>query len=192
MIKELVASNRSYRSFDESKVFTAKELETLIDTARLSSSASNRQPLKYKLCTEKSEVEKVLALTAWGGLLPDITLPPEGHHPTAFIVICHDTSVSPETKYSAVDVGIAAQTLMLAACESGYGGCMIGAFDPDKVSDALRLPLKYHPVLLLALGIPDEAVFITEIGKDGDTKYFRDKMGIHYVPKRSLESVLID
>jgi hypothetical protein len=35
-------------------------------------------------------------------------------------------------------------------------------------------------------------VFITEIGKDGDTKYFRDKMGIHYVPKRSLESVLID
>jgi len=192
MIKELVASNRSYRSFDESKVFTAKELETLIDTARLSSSASNRQPLKYKLCTEKSEVEKVLSLTAWGGLLPDITLPPEGHHPTAFIVICHDTSVSPETKYSAIDVGIAAQTLMLAACESGYGGCMIGAFDPDKVSDALRLPLKYHPVLLLALGIPDEAVFITEIGKDGDTKYFRDKMGIHYVPKRSLESVLID
>ncbi len=192
MIKELVVSSRSFRSFDEAKVFDEKELKELVDTARLVPSASNRQPLKYKLCTDKTEVEKVLSLTSWAGLLPDITLPPEGGHPTAFIVICHDTSVSAETKFSSVDVGIAAQTIMLAACEKGYGGCMIGAFDPEKVSDALRLPLKYHPVLLLALGVPNEAVFITEIGKDGDTKYFRDKMGIHYVPKRSLESVLID
>ena len=192
MVKELVASSRSFRSFDESKVFTAKELENLVDTARFSSSAANRQPLKYKICVDKAEVEKLLSLTKWAGFLPDLNLPPEGHHPTAFIVICHDTSVCPETKYSAVDVGIAAQTIMLAACEGGYGGCMIGAFDPDAVSDALRLSLKYRPVLLLALGIPDEMVFITEIGKDGDTKYFRDKMGIHYVPKRSLESVLID
>lgn len=192
MIKELVVSSRSFRSFDEAKVFDEKELKELVDTVRLVSSASNRQPLKYKLCTDKTEVEKVLSLTAWAGLLPDLTLPPEGHHPTAFIVICHDTSVSPETKFSSVDVGIAAQTIMLAACEKGYGGCMIGAFDPDKVSDALRLPLKYHPALLIALGVPDEAVFITEIGKEGDTKYFRDKMGIHYVPKRSLESVIID
>lgn len=192
MVKELVVSNRSFRSFDESKVFTAKELEALVDTARLSASAANRQPLKYKLCTDKAEVEKVLSLTKWAGFLPELNLPPEGHHPTAFIVICHDTSVAPETKYSAVDVGIAAQTIMLAACECGYGGCMIGAFDPDAVSDGLRLALKYRPVLILALGIPDEAVFITEIGKDGDTKYFRDKVGIHYVPKRSLESVIID
>jgi len=192
MVKELVVSNRSFRSFDESKVFTGKELETLVDTARLSASAANRQPLKYKLCVDKAEVEKVLSLTKWAGFLPELNLPPEGHHPTALIVICHDTSVCPETKYSAVDVGIAAQTIMLAACECGYGGCMIGAFDPDAVSDGLRLSLKYRPVLILALGVPDEAVFITEIGKDGDTKYFRDKMGIHYVPKRSLESVIID
>jgi len=91
-----------------------------------------------------------------------------------------------------VDVGIAAQTLMLNACEMGFGGCMIGAFNPDEVSDAIRIPTKYRPVLLLALGVPDESVFITEIGKDGDTKYFRDKAGLHFVPKRSLESVLID
>lgn len=192
MIKELVLDSRSYRSFDETKILDENELIELVDTARLVPSASNRQPLKYKICTAKAEVEKVLSLTAWAGLLPDITLPPEGHHPTAFIVICHDTSVSSETKFSAVDVGIAAQTMMLAACERGFGGCMIGAFDPEKVSDALRLPLKYQPVLLLALGAPDETVFISEIGKGGETAYFRDKTGIHYVPKRSLESVIIE
>ena len=148
--------------------------------------------MKYRLCYEKEESASLLALTKWAGYLKDVKLPPEGKGPTDFIVICHDTSVCPETKYSAVDVGIAAQTIMLAACEGGYGGCMIGAFDPDAVSDGLRLALKYRPVLILALGIPDEAVFITEIGKDGDTKYFRDKVGIHYVPKRSLESVIID
>ena len=44
MLKELVVSSRSFRSFDESKVFTAKELEELVDAARLVPSAANRQP----------------------------------------------------------------------------------------------------------------------------------------------------
>lgn len=192
MIRDLVIDSRSYRSFDESHPIMEQDLKDLIDTVRLVPSAVNRQPLKYKLCTDKTEVEKVLAKTAWAGLLKDITLPPEGHHPTAFIIICHDTSVAPDPKSSSVDVGIAAQTIMLNACEMGFGGCMLGAFNADEVSDAVRIPTKYRPVLLLALGIPDETVFITEIGKDGDTKYFRDKAGLHFVPKRSLESVLID
>ncbi|MBE6598622.1 MAG: nitroreductase [Ruminococcaceae bacterium] len=192
MLRSLVINSRSYRSFDESKTISEETLREIVDTVRLCPSAVNRQPLKYKLCTDKTEVEKVMALTAWAGLLKDITLPPEGHHPTAFVIICHDTTVSPDPKSSAVDVGIAAQTMMLAACEMGYGGCMIGAFDPDRVGETVRISAKYHPVLLVALGVPDEAVFITEIGKDGDTRYFRDKAGIHYVPKRAIDSVIID
>lgn len=192
MLKELVYNSRSYRSFDESKPIPEADLREIVDIARFCPSARNAQPLKYKLCFEKKEVEKVLCETKWAGFFKDITLPPEGHHPTAFIIICHDTTVSPESKFSTVDVGIAAQTMMLAACEMGYGGCMIGAFDPDRIGEVTRISAKYQPVLILALGVPDETVFVTEIGKDGDTKYFRDKAGIHYAPKRSLESVLVD
>lgn len=192
MIRDLVIESRSYRSFDESRPIMEQDLKDLIDTVRLVPSAVNLQPLKYRLCTEKNEVKKVLAHTAWAGLLKDVVLPPEGRAPVAFIIICHDTTVTPDPKSSAVDVGIAAQTLMLNACEMGFGGCMIGSFNPDDVSDAVRIPTKYRPVLLLALGFPDETVFLTEVGKDGDVAYFRDKAGLHFVPKRSLESVLID
>ncbi len=192
MLKELVLNSRSYRSFDESKPIPEAELLELVDTVRLCPSAANRQPLKYRLCTERDEVEAVLALTKWAALLKDVVLPPEGHHPTAFVIICHDTTVAPDPKSSAVDVGIAAQTMLLAATELGYGGCMIGAFDGDRVEEMLRIPRKLRPVLLIAFGVPDETVLVSEIGKDGDTKYFRDKAGIHYAPKRSLESVLFD
>lgn len=192
MIRDLVIQSRSYRSYDETKPIAKETLLEMIDTVRLVSSAVNRQPLKYRLCTEKEETDAVLTHTAWAGLLKDVKLPPEGHHPSAFVVICHDIDVAPNPKSSATDVGIAAATLLLDAVERGFGGCMIGAFNPEKVSEILRLPEKDVPVLLVALGTPDETVFLTELPADGSTAYFRDKAGLHFVPKRSLESVLID
>ncbi|MBQ8511924.1 MAG: nitroreductase family protein, partial [Clostridia bacterium] len=86
----------------------------------------------------------------------------------------------------------ASQTIMLQACEAGMGGCMIGAFKPDEVSRQLLIPKKYRPIVLLALGIPDETVFICNVPASGSTKYYRDKANLHYVPKRSLEDVIIE
>ncbi len=192
MIRNTVINSRSYRSFDESKRIGESELRELIETARFCPSGVNRQPLKYRLVYEPAEAEELLALTKWAGLLKDTTLPPEGKHPTAFIVICHDTSVSENPASSAIDVGIAAQTIMLQACELGFGGCMIGAFNPDEVSKTLLISKKYKPVLLLALGFPAENVFICELPESGDTAYFRDKAGLHFVPKRALDDIIIE
>ncbi len=191
MIKEIVSESRSYRSFDESVEVTLDFLTDLVDTARLCPSASNRQPLKYRLVYERDEVETLLPLTKYAGLLKDMRFPPEGHHPGAFIVICHDSTVGEYGQFTAMDVGIAAQSMMLRACEAGFGGCMVGAFDPAKVSSALLIPKIYQPKLILALGKPDETVFICEVPKDGSTAYFRDKANLHFVPKRSVESVII-
>ena len=192
MIRDLVIENRSYRSFDESKPVGSETLKELVDTARLCGSAVNRQPLKYRLVSEKDEVEEVLSHTHWAGLLKDIVLPPEGHHPTAFIAVCCDTSVTPDPAHAQFDAGMAAQTIMLMAAEEGFGGCMLMAFDKEAVSVALRLPKKLSPVVLLALGVPDETVFLCDLPADGSTAYFRDKAGVHFVPKRSLADVLVE
>ncbi len=191
MIKETVSESRSCRSFDGSVKVTPEFLEELVDVARLCPSASNKQPLKYRLVYEPEEVETVVSLTKYAGLLKDMHFPPQGHHPTAFIVICHDSTVGEFGQFTAMDVGIAAQSMMLRACEGGFGGCMVGAFDPAKVSSALLIPKIYQPKLILALGKPDEVVFICEVPKDGSTAYFRDKANLHFVPKRSAESVII-
>ncbi|RLC39426.1 MAG: nitroreductase, partial [Candidatus Coatesbacteria bacterium] len=46
-------------------------------------------------------------------------------------------------------------------------------------------------LLVLALGKPAERVVIEPVGEDGDTKYYRDEEGVHHVPKRSLDEIII-
>ncbi|MBQ7474546.1 MAG: nitroreductase family protein [Clostridia bacterium] len=189
-LRALVLRARSYRSFDPSRPIEEDVMTELVDTARLSSSAGNLQPLKYRLCTERDEVEGMTSLTKWAAYLKDVTLPPDGHHPTGYIVICHDTSISPVTPMSTVDVGIAAEAIALGAAEMGYGGCMIGSFDKSGVAAFLSIPKNLTPVLVMALGTPDESVLISKISH-GDIKYFRDDAGLHFVPKRDLEDVIV-
>lgn len=192
MLRDLVLENRSYRSFDENDPVTREMLLDWVDNARLVPSAVNAQPLKYQLVDTKAGVEKLLPHTAWAGALKDIKLPPEGHHPTAFVVICHDTTVRENPNASATDVGIAAMTLLLSATEAGYGGCMIGAFDRERVGEVLRIPEKFVPVLLVALGKPDDMVFLTEPKDPNNVIYYRDDHNLHFVPKRKLEDILIE
>lgn len=188
MLCDLVMINRSYRSFDESRTITQEELFGFVDLARRTPSARNRQPLCYRLVHTKEECDTLLPLTGWAALV-NVKLPPEGHAPTAYIVICCDTTVEPNTTRVLRDIGISAQTIMLAATEVGLGGCMIGSFSPDRVSTALNIPEKYRPMLVLALGKPDEKVELIE-AVDGNVTYYR-KNGIHYVPKRTLEDIII-
>lgn len=191
MFRDMVADSRSYRSFDESKRITKEELTELIETARLVPSAVNHQPLKYRFVYEKNECEEFLSLTKWAGLLKDIKLPPDNHHPAAFIVMCLDTDVCAMSELVSFDAGIAAQTIMLQACELGYGGCIIGAFDKEKAAEMLRLSKKSTPIVALALGVPDETVFICNTN-NSSTAYFRDSAGVHFVPKRSADELIID
>lgn len=189
-LKELVCETRSYRTFDPTRPIKYDDMQNLIDSARLCASAANLQPLKYRICSEKEEVENVLALTKWAALIKDVKLPPDDGRPSGFIVVCHDKSVCEITTASSIDVGIAAQTIMLSATERGYGGCMIASFDESKISSLLSLPAELKPVLVIALGTPAETVIISN-PKDSDVKYFRDSAGLHFVPKRLLKDVVI-
>lgn len=183
---DLVLKNRSYRAFDESRVITREELEYLVSLARVTPSAVNKQPLKYFLSCDSGTNGKILARTAWAGLLSDVKLPPEGHAPTGYIVICVDQDI---LKSAEKDVGIAAQTILLGAADMGLGGCMIGAFRPE-LHEALALADNLKIALVVALGKPDENIKIVDI--DGDTAYYRDQQGNHYVPKRTMDELIIN
>ena len=60
------------------------------------------------------------------------------------------------------------------------------------MSKTLLIPKKYKPVCAIAFGAPDETVLICNVPESGKTIYFRDKANIHYVPKRSLEEIIIE
>lgn len=188
MLRFLVDNCRSIRTFDESRPVTRENLLHIIDIARKTASAANRQPLKYRIVTGE-ECKAVQPLTAWAGALPQLQLPPEGKMPTAFILICHDTTISSVTEFAAMDVGIAAQTLVLGAAENGIGSCMIGSYKAE-ISNVLGLPDNLVPRLLIAFGYPAETAIICQ-PKDGSVTYFRDDAGVHFVPKRPLDEVVL-
>lgn len=188
MLKDLVKQNRSYRSFDGSFEITRETLLDLVDCARFTPSSINMQPFQYFLSYKPETNDIIYPLTAWARLLPGFEGPAEGHRPTAYIIVCTDTTIGPETRFR-TDVGIVSQTIMLAAAEKGFGGCMIGNYNPKKVSEALNLPENLIPSLILALGKPDETIIMTELEKGGNARYYRDENGQHYVPKRKLEDI---
>ncbi len=190
-IPDLTYRARSVREFDSTRKIDLETLTRAVDTARLCPCTANIQPLKYRIVFHEEEVRDVLALTKWAGFLTDMTLPPEGKGPSGFIVICHDKTVCEQSKFFSIDVGIAAQTMNLFARERGFGSCMIGSFDANAVADRLLLPRSCDPVLLMAFGTPAEEPIICSIGEDGSTKYFRNKVNMHFVPKRALGDVLL-
>ncbi|MBQ4090478.1 MAG: nitroreductase family protein [Clostridia bacterium] len=184
---DLVLKNRSVRAFDESRVITREELEYLVSLARVTPSAVNKQPLKYFLACDSETNAKILPMTAWAGLLSDVQLPPKGHAPMAYIVICTDQDI---LKSSEKDVGIVAQTMLLGAADMGLSGCMIGAFKGE-LHEVLELPENLKISLVVALGKCDENIEIVDI-KDGETAYFRDEKGNHFVPKRTMDELIVN
>ena len=189
MLKDLVLKNRSYRAFKAGEEIPEEALLRFVELARNCPSARNAQPIKYRLVTAAEERDAVLPHTYWAGSL-GLQLPPIGHAPTAYIILCHDTTVCPINPFSEMDVGIAAQTIMLAAAEEGFGGCMIGSVKGEAVAAALNIPDHLNIRLALALGVPDETVILTS-PKEGSVRYYRDEENRHYVPKRPMEDILI-
>lgn len=190
MFRDLVKSNRSYRGFDESVPMTKEQLLSYVDLTRMTASSVNLQPLKYHIAYEKNEVAQIQSLTKWAAKQPQFGLPREGHRPTAFVIICHDKAIAPNAASFQKDVGIVAQTILLAATEDGFGGCMIGNFRADEMKELLKLPETLDPQLVLGLGKPAEKIVLTEVGTDGSTDYYRDEADVHYVPKRALKDIL--
>lgn len=192
MFLDLVKKSRSYRGFNENRAVTKQELEYLVECARFAPSSSNIQALKFFLAWEPETVGVIQPLTNWAKALKDIHLPHPGKNPTAFVVICQDKEVNDSPAMFQRDVGIAAQTMLLAAADMGLGGCMIANFSAGALREALKLPETIAPMLVVALGEPDEKVVLTELPESGATSYYRDENDVHYVPKRPLDQLILN
>ena len=191
MIKDLIKKNRSVRGYDNSRDVTIEELREMVDCARLSASSVNMQPLKYILVNTVDGKARVLKQVSFAAKLSTLKLPHRGSEPMAYIVICQDEQISKSETGFLRDVGIVAQSITLAATELGLGACMLGYFSPDKLRQALDLSENLKPQLVISLGKSVEDIRIVEIEEGESTDYYRDEAGIHYVPKRKLDDVII-
>ena len=189
MLKDLINKNRSYRRFYQEIPVSMGTLRELVDLARLSPSAANRQPLKYFLSNSPETNSTIFPCLAWAGYLPEWAGPEEGERPAAYLIMLGDSRI---TNNYLCDHGIAAQSILLGAVEKGLGGCIIGAINREKLRENLGLPSHLEILQVLALGKPKEKVVINPLPADGDIKYWRDQNGAHHVPKRALDDLIIN
>jgi nitroreductase len=187
MIRDLILKNRSYRRFHQEVAIDRETLRELVDLARCSASAANRQPLKYILSCQPEKNALIFKHLAWAASLKDWPGPSEGERPSAYIIVLGDTEIS---KNFGVDPGIAAQSILLGAVDRGLGGCMLAAIQRDGLRKDLNIPERYEIILAIALGKPKEKVVLETVGPDGDTRYWRDKESVHHVPKRRLDDII--
>ena len=183
----MILKNRSYRRFYEDFRIQPEVLYELIDLARLSASAANLQPLKYIISCESESNDLIFSHLSWAGYLEDWEGPEEGERASAYIIVLGDREIS---QTPGCDHGIAAQSIMLGATERGLGGRIVGSIDREKLVKALLIPNRFEILIVLALGKPAETVAIETVGIDGDIRYWRDREGVHHVPKRRLDDIV--
>lgn len=190
MIRELVEKTRTVRRFQENKSLDQSTLIELVQLARFGGSARNGQPLRYMIVTETETRSQVFPHLGWAGYLTDWTGPGEGERPTAYIIclLAKDRCLGPEHE-AHFDLGISTQNMLLAAAEKGIFGCRIGSFS-KKLADDLGIENNHKVLLVLALGYPAEKIVIEEMKSQDSIRYWRDKQGVHHVPKRSLDDIL--
>jgi nitroreductase len=187
MLKELIMKNRSYRRFYQSEKISEEQLREWVDLARSSASARNAQTLKYILSINDGLNAQIFQQLSWAGYLTTWKGPEEGERPSAYIVILNDTLISSN---HFCDEGIALQSILLGATETGYGGCIIHSVNRNKLREILQLSEQYEILYVLALGKPKETVVLEEI-KEDDIKYWRDENQVHHVPKRGLDDIIL-
>ena len=183
-IAKLLLRNRSHRAYDNSFQVREDQLRRIIDVNRLTPSARNQQVLRFRMVLD-NEADKVLPHIKMGAALPELHLPEKGSEPKAFIIIC---STVEESRFVDIDLGIAAQSMLLQAVEIGLNGICIAAFDKQKIREDFQLP--YEPLLILAIGRGKDNIQLSEISANESHNYYR-KEGVHYVPKLTIEELII-
>ncbi len=183
----LVRQARSHRRYNHAPTISRDVVVQLIDAARNVPSAMNVQPLRYRVVTDAAECDAIFECTNWAKGLRTGPAPTPKERPGAWILI---TSV-PTQIDPGIDVGIAAQTINLAAAAAGYSTCMLLSIDRAQIRQALKLPADTRIELLMSVGKPGETVAIEELTPSSQMPYWRTPDHVHHVPKRKLEDVLI-
>ena len=148
-VSTAIRLRRSVRAYKAVEVEEEK-LKKILEAARLSPSASNRQGWKFIVVGDK-ETKKKLARAAFGqsfiGDAP-VVMVACGTESKAVMACGQPTHT--------VDVSIACAFMILQACELGLGTCWIGAFEEGEVKKILEIPKSVRVVAMIPLGYPDE------------------------------------
>ena len=188
---ELVRGARTYRRYDGEAVGEGV-LRELVDAARLAPSGNNAQVIRFRVVSadDAAEAEKVFSHLHWAGALKDWDGPEAGELPGGYVVLCLPQKLA-TNPIRLIDVGIASQTIVLAAAARGLGACMHKSYDACLGDELGLTEAGYAVAMVVALGSRGEKVELEPATTDHGLTYWREADGSHHVPKLSLDDLLV-
>lgn len=140
--------NRHAQKSFTSRNLSPEEVHELLEAARLSPSAKNRQAWRFVAITRKDLLEKV---TAACYLADHVRSAP-------CVIACCTTNLDyrmPNGQHShPVDLGIAGAFIMLQATHMGLGSCAVTTFIEGDIKQIITMPSLMKVVMLVAVGHP--------------------------------------
>ena len=172
---DAIEKRRAVKHFDKTHQFTDQEIEKLLSLAVLSPTSFNIQNWRF-LVVKDVELRKKIRNAAWDqAQVTDASLllvlcadlkswekDPQRYWKNAskevqdFMVPAIDKFYKGNNQIQRDEalrsIGIAAQTLMLAAKSAGYDSCPMIGFDPQEIAELINLPKDHIIGMLLVIG----------------------------------------
>lgn len=169
-----IRERRSVKHYDPNHEMSEAEINGLLELALLSPTSFNMQNWRFVVVTNQAEKESICA-AAWNQaqvkeasitilLCADLNAHKDGkrywiHAPepvremlVPMIGPFYEGNTQMQRDEAMRSVGIAAQTLMLAAKAMGYDSCPMIGFDPAKVGEIVNLPENHVIGMMLTIG----------------------------------------
>ncbi|MEN8661504.1 MAG: nitroreductase family protein [Lentimonas sp.] len=169
-----IHQRRSVKHYDSNHEMTEVEIQELLELALLSPTSFNMQNWRFVVVTDQTKKEAIRA-AAWnqahvsessitillcadlnahvGGERYWVNAPqPVQDMLVPMIAPFYESNPQLQRDEAMRSVGIASQTLMLAAKSMGYDSCPMIGFDPAKVGDIIGLPENHVIGMMLTVG----------------------------------------
>lgn len=143
-VLEAIKGRRSNRKY-KYKEIDHNILIKLLEAARWAPSGGNRQPWQFIVVTDRKKI-KMLKMASPGFY---------GEEAALVLVLCLERERIMKSSYDVcIDLGMAAQNIMLAAYALGLGTCAIASFTARAINRFLDVPNTLEVKLLISIGYP--------------------------------------
>jgi nitroreductase len=137
---EFLKGRRSIRAFKKEGI-KEEHLKMILEAARWTPSASNRQPWEFIIIKDKEILQKISETAIYGRFFKRAPLA---------IAIVGKPSKSPNWYY--IDTSLVSMQMMLMAWALNIGSCWIGSMDREKAKEFLGIDKEDYLLTILPFG----------------------------------------
>jgi nitroreductase len=155
---DAIRSRRVVRRF-QPRPLADEHLERILHAGRRANSSKNSQRWAFIVCRDREHLRELAGLGPWTGHLVGSG--------TVIALVTPDPAGTDAPLSVMFDLGMAADSMMLAAWELGIGSVPTTVYEHDRARELLGYPEDYHCEFMLSFGYPADETDLTRPLKTG-------------------------